>query len=362
MWGGTALTCESIVGGSAYLPHLWQEAGLGSSADIFEALRKLPFQDRRSRQKKYRGKALPRDTIHVIATSDGSIPYYKYPGARVMYTRAFSFQVLTTCRGGHAGMQWEGMSEHVSMSEVPILAQLHAAVTQNLAVGGVSRLEFNQIIVTRYVNGDDNISRHSDDMTTIADPSVILNMSFGDRRTFSVYTQEGELVWSRPMESGSAFALSTETNKTHLHAIERESGAVGERISVVFRHITRTLSRAEVETKAKASLDKKLADQASSLRELARAVGDWAHVDTNRVLSGARAEAVRALLAVMTDDERAAAVHTTAAVLDRDVVRRWVVIAQKRGKGMEWVAKKIVCRLGKCSRVESIKRVVELLL
>lgn len=250
----------------------------------------------------------------------------------------------------------------MSLADIPVLARLHAAVTKNLAVGtSVGPLQFNQVLVSRYLDGDDRISRHSDDMTSIADPSIILNMSFGERRTFSVYTQHGELVWSRPMESGSAFALTTETNKTHLHAIERESGAVGERISVVFRHITRTLSRAEVEKKAKASLDKKIADQASSLRELARSVDDWAQVDTSRVLSDARAQAVRALLAVMTEEERAAIVHTPgAAVLDRDAVRRWIVIAQKRGRGMEWVAKKIAARIGTCSRVESIKKVIEL--
>lgn len=93
MWRGTALTCEPVVGDSAYLPHLCQEAGLGSPDETFEALRKLHFPDRRARQKKYRGKPLPRDTIHVNATSDGSIPYYKYPGEDI--ARAFTSAVTS---------------------------------------------------------------------------------------------------------------------------------------------------------------------------------------------------------------------------------------------------------------------------
>jgi len=110
----------------------------------------------------------------------------------------------------------------------------------------------NHIIGTKYCNNNDNIGFHDDKVNDLAKDSLILILSFGERREMHLKDNlTGDLVCF-VMEPGSLFILGPITNKTMRHSLvkvehekllNRKNAPVGVRMSLVFRHVTTIFDR-----------------------------------------------------------------------------------------------------------------------
>jgi hypothetical protein len=226
-FNGHALVGTPLAGGQAlYLPDFVKAIGLNVDALVeatSDAGLYLPRDDAAAR---YRGNPLPRSKCYVNATgSHDSIAAYKFPG-----------------------WQWRAMLHYKDVldPEVGFVQPLFKALRSEVKFSGQAH-DFTQAIVTRYETGADNINWHSDKMGSIATDSVIFDVSLGGPRTFLLRSvASGAAVERVTMHSGSAIALTTAGNATHMHAVLPEAGAMP-RVSIVFRNITTRMLRAKVE-------------------------------------------------------------------------------------------------------------------
>lgn len=223
---GTRLDGTPYAGGSAvYLPGFVAAVGLNLAELEAAFARPAMYLDRRDRSTLYRGKPLPRSKCYVSATSSRDVlALYKFPG----------FQYASMLKYVHAG-------DAAAAPFRPLFDVLASDVTFD----GVAQ-PFTQAIATRYFEGTDCISWHSDKMVSIADKSAIFDISLGGPRTFLLKDKTTGIVESVVMESGSAIAMTTAGNQSHQHAVLPEAGASA-RTSIVFRHIQLFMSRSDVE-------------------------------------------------------------------------------------------------------------------
>jgi len=157
----------------------------------------------------------------VADTPEGIWPVYKFPG--------FQYRAV--------------VNHYKYLHDVPWLHQVFAAVRAT-SIAGVP-VTCNQAIVTLYQSGTDCIGWHSDKMTSIADPSIILDVSVGGERTLSIRKTEDGPITRIPMPHGSAVAFDTTFNKRYQHAVLAEPGAAP-RASIVFRDISTIMTEAAV--------------------------------------------------------------------------------------------------------------------
>mmetsp|Transcript_14191 Transcript_14191/g.39021 ORF Transcript_14191/g.39021 Transcript_14191/m.39021 type:complete len:827 (-) Transcript_14191:142-2622(-) len=126
----------------------------------------------------------------------------------------------------------------------PLIKPLRRAAEQ--AVGH----ELNHALIQWYRCGSDNISEHADKTLDIKKGSYIVNLSLGATRTMVLRRKEklNRDVQRIRLPHNSLFVLGWETNRSWLHAINRDGRADdmkepdvlaygGHRISITFRHI-----------------------------------------------------------------------------------------------------------------------------
>ena len=211
--------------GLFFMPAYCADSGLDAD-DLWASIQAAEFIPRSDRSALYRGHELPRSKIYVADTPEGSWPVYKFPG-----------------------FQYRAVLEHYKrLHAVPWLQPVFAAVRAT-AVSGVP-IECNQAIVTRYESGTDCIGWHSDKMTSIADPSIVFDLSLGGERTLCIRESEDGPVTRIPMPHGSAVAFDTTFNKRYQHAVLAEPGAPP-RASIVFRNIATLMTDAAVRAKVR---------------------------------------------------------------------------------------------------------------
>ena len=167
----------------------------------------------------YRDHQLSRDKLYIYFTDHpDNIPKYKFPG----FQRRAMLRYL-----------------HVSDPAVSFMKPVFEAV-RRLSPGA------NLMIVTRYGGGEDNITPHSDDMTDIKGGSLIVDISVGAERTFTIESKAtGKVESETPMRSGSAIVMTTAGNTQNKHAVPKQQGA-GVRLSLVVRTIGTVETRDEV--------------------------------------------------------------------------------------------------------------------
>mmetsp|Transcript_163949 Transcript_163949/g.521182 ORF Transcript_163949/g.521182 Transcript_163949/m.521182 type:complete len:839 (-) Transcript_163949:676-3192(-) len=110
----------------------------------------------------------------------------------------------------------------------PLVLQMKGYVEE--AVGQ----EFNHALIQWYRNGDDNISEHADKTLDVKKGTAIINLTLGATRTMVLRTKgnsggcrETSQPQKRPLEKvrlchNSVFVLGWETNRSWLHAINKD--------------------------------------------------------------------------------------------------------------------------------------------
>jgi hypothetical protein len=208
------------------MPGLWFMptfcADMGLSAEyLWETVQGADFIPRSDRSALYRGHELPRSKMYVADMFEGFWPVYKFPG-----------------------FQYRAVIDHYKyLHDVPWLQPVFAAVRATTIAG--DPVTCNQAIVTLYESGTDCIGWHSDKMTSIADPSVIFDVSLGGERTLCIRKSEDGPITRIPMPHGSAVAFDTTFNKRYQHAVLAEPDAAP-RASIVFRNIATIMTEAAV--------------------------------------------------------------------------------------------------------------------
>lgn len=229
---GLPLAGQSFAGGEAvYYPSFVSDLGLDLAAlerDLSDA---RLYNSRDLAATKIRGSAIKREKFYATATADrGQIPIYSFPG-----------------------FQWAAV-EHYKHEQDPEFATLQPlfAAVRGLVVNGRD-YEFNQLLGTRYRDGRDKITMHSDDARSIDPDGHILNISLGETRTFVLASKATGAVEKVPMASGSAVLMSMEGNASHKHGVLEERACAGPRVSLVFRNIRTVMGREQVARKVAAA-------------------------------------------------------------------------------------------------------------
>lgn len=96
--------------------------------------------------------------------------------------------------------------------------------------------KFNGILVNKYVDGRDNIGKHSDDERDLSDVGVVA-VSYGATRKFRIRDKfTGEIVKDIPVVSGSILHMGGNFQKEFTHEIPKELKVKEPRWSFTFRH------------------------------------------------------------------------------------------------------------------------------
>jgi alkylated DNA repair dioxygenase AlkB len=101
---------------------------------------------------------------------------------------------------------------------------------------------FNHVLINRYRDGSDSMGYHADSEPELGADPVVATLSLGATRRFQLRPQRarrGERALVLPLSDASLLIMGGSCQRHYRHAIARESGAVGERISLTFRQLLR---------------------------------------------------------------------------------------------------------------------------
>ena len=223
------LIIEPFLTGSCIIRNFALQCGIDPASAYESILNDAHWIDRSENIAKYRGRPLARDkSYYVITTSDGSKPQYSFPG-----------------------FQHAQVGRYQPFEALPIIHQI-AGHLRELTING-QPFNVNHIIATRYKDGNDNISYHSDKPKSFVPNTPIVSLSFGERREMHIGLpnakdkRKTDFVQAFILNPGDAAIISWNDNLTHRHAIvkakeetliERDAQYVLQpRISLVARHI-----------------------------------------------------------------------------------------------------------------------------
>ena len=136
---------------------------LPNATSVYKKVNAAPmFLDRYNLNTRLRGRVLHREKCYLYKAPDGMITKYTFPG----------FQ--------HGAMEY-----YCQFEDLPIVHQIVEDLCSKLLIDG-NGVEITQVIVTRYVDGDDEIGYHSDKIKDIAPGSFIISLSLGETREFHI--------------------------------------------------------------------------------------------------------------------------------------------------------------------------------
>ena len=256
-FGGFAVTAHALRDGVLYLPTFMADVGL--DADLFrEHARHLPFGDRTAREWAARGKVRGFDVGFAFwperdAGGAPLLPYYSY----------------THSQWAAQGTQQHAVTDPAVAFLRPLFERVRAVEVDGVAYGGA-----NQCIFKCYADAEDHIGKHScvfplaahcatraatssrrrrrrDKARSIAGESVIVNVSLGATRTFTIY--DGPRRIDVPMAHGSAVLMTMAANLATQHSVEPEPVA-GQRNSLVFRTISERYTERGLDAKLRQAL------------------------------------------------------------------------------------------------------------
>ena len=158
---------------------------------IFNSIRNTPIWcDRFEDTMRYRGHALKRTKAFLLTSLPETYMLYRYPG-----------------------FQYASMLNYHRLDEVPVLADLLAAIRVN-----GQPLVFNHVILTLYEEDADCIGRHHDKLKDITPGSDIVSISLGASRDFELSKDE-QVTHIEQLEDGDVFVLGPEANRMMKHAV-----------------------------------------------------------------------------------------------------------------------------------------------
>jgi alkylated DNA repair dioxygenase AlkB len=103
-----------------------------------------------------------------------------------------------------------------------------------------TKVPFNHVLLNRYRDGKDSMGFHSDDEAELGAEPVVASVSLGVTRRFVLVSRRGpreRLVV--PLEHGSLVVMRGKCQAEYRHAIPKDAGVTGERVSLTFRRILR---------------------------------------------------------------------------------------------------------------------------
>lgn len=117
--------------------------------------------------------------------------------------------------------------------------QLQALCARVAAEAGAA---FNHVLVNRYRDGQDSMGYHADAEPELGPDPQVATLSLGATRRFQLRPQRarrGERALTLPLADASLLIMGGSCQRHYRHAVARESGAAGERISLTFRQLLR---------------------------------------------------------------------------------------------------------------------------
>lgn len=109
-------------------------------------------------------------------------------------------------------------------------------------VAAQSGAPFNHVLVNRYRDGQDSMGYHADAEPELGPDPVVATLSLGATRRFQLRPQaagRGARALTLPLGDASLLIMGGTCQRHYRHAVARERGAVGERISLTFRRLLR---------------------------------------------------------------------------------------------------------------------------
>lgn len=99
---------------------------------------------------------------------------------------------------------------------------------------------FNHVLLNRYRDGNDSMGFHADDEPELGEAPTIASVSLGVTRRFVLRPRRGndERI-DVLLEHGTLLVMHAPCQGHYRHAIPKEPGVVGERVSLTLRHVVR---------------------------------------------------------------------------------------------------------------------------
>ncbi len=109
-------------------------------------------------------------------------------------------------------------------------------------VEDASDCQFNHVLMNRYRDGSDSMGWHADDEPELGTNPTVASLSLGASRRFLLRPRRRGDRGESPvrewlLEHASLFVMGGSLQHHFRHAVPRVHGAVGERISLTFRHL-----------------------------------------------------------------------------------------------------------------------------
>lgn len=124
----------------------------------------------------------------------------------------------------YPGFQYASMAHYRCFSYLKEIKDMVDACMSNIKVesqnGKKQNLTLNHVIGTQYLDGQDYIGFHSDKIRDIAEESLILDISLGERREFHFRCKDRKIITDAIiLDHGSLFILGPETNRIKEHSL-----------------------------------------------------------------------------------------------------------------------------------------------
>ena len=108
----------------------------------------------------------------------------------------------------------------------------------NSLVESVTGFEFNSVLVNLYRDGNDSVSWHADDETSLGRSITIASLSFGVSRDFQLKRKDGKgNTITVELDDGSLLLMKHPTQRYWLHQIPKRQKIGDERINLTFRQL-----------------------------------------------------------------------------------------------------------------------------
>jgi alkylated DNA repair dioxygenase AlkB len=146
-------------------------------------------------------------------------------GRRVLQPRLIAW-------GGSLSYRYSGQTLE-SRTPTSSTAALMARVVEHTGVA------FNHVLINRYRDGSDSIGLHADDEPELGLDPIVATLSFGATRQFVLKPRRARFGRNRALDvdHGSLLVMGGTCQRHYVHGVARQSGVVGERISLTFRRL-----------------------------------------------------------------------------------------------------------------------------
>jgi alkylated DNA repair dioxygenase AlkB len=156
-------------------------------------------------------------------------------GKRILQPRLIAW-------AGTLPYRYSGQTLEARAWPAPLLPWVEPVCTEVAAVAGV---DYNHVLINRYRDGNDSMGYHADAEPELGPDPVVATLSLGEPRRFALKRHKSsESARTLPLGSGSLLIMGGTCQRHYRHALLRESGVGGERLSLTFRRLLAAPGRA----------------------------------------------------------------------------------------------------------------------